>query len=368
MKKTLIALAAVAVSSAAFAQVTISGRLDMGMTRATTTNTLEDAVTKTTVRDTTGAQNTRTTSRITFAGSEAIAPGLNAAFNFETGLNPSDDAGLFAGSTRHGSISLISAKLGTFSIGTFSSNGLDAVRGFSVATVGVAGGDFMARAAGSNQLNGLNVVMGAPGTDPAIGMAGRSRNAVSYVTPVMNGFQASLGMNVQNNVTANQDVNGRIIGLSYVSGPLAVRAALGSGTLDHTVTGLRLGEQNNNNIGVSYDFGVAAPYFIYENAKASGADRDDFVKIASTEIGVRAPMGAFTPYLSYSSGKHKADGIGTFAKSTGYQFGSIYTLSKRTYAYFSMGQDNTKTAGELDEAVNASNKRNGYAAGLVHSF
>jgi len=101
MKKTLVALAALA-ATASFAQssVTISGRLDLGMSNLKTTNSLGVTTSSTTRTDLTGNQSGRTTSRLTFAGTEDLGGGLRANFNIETGLNPSDDAGLFAGSTR----------------------------------------------------------------------------------------------------------------------------------------------------------------------------------------------------------------------------------------------------------------------------
>ena len=89
---------------------------------------------------------------------------------------------------------------------------------------------------------------------------------------------------------------------------------------------------------------------------------DDTIKANAMEFGARFPMGALTPYVAIASGNHK-DEDGKFAKSSGFQVGTTYDLSKRTYVYVAAGQDKVKAVD-----VNANVKRSSYAAGLVHSF
>jgi predicted porin len=357
--------------------VTISGRLDMGATSIKTANTSEVVADKTTtVNDFTGAQNTRTTSRLTFSGEEDLGGGLKARFNIETGLNPSDDAGLFAGSTRTGMMQLAGG-FGTVTIGTFL-NAHDAVRGFSAATVGVPGGDFLARAATAAQFKGaLEAYLGSASavrtelglteaeySALSIGVNGRSRNSVSYTSPNINGFTASLGTNNQKNVTSGVKATGTSASVAYTSGPLSARVAIANGKNSNSTTGALVGKTSDTALAASYNLGVAIPYVQYETAKVTIAGGDYF-KVDSYEVGARFPMGAFTPYVTFSNGKHKVED-GTIAKSSAYQIGTTYDLSKRTYLYAATGRDNTKgsglTAGEFQ------NKRTGYAVGLVHSF
>jgi predicted porin len=391
MKKTLIALAALA-STAAFAQssVTLSGRLDLGMVNNTTTNTVGTNEVSTKVTDLTGNQNGRTTSRLTFAGVEDLGGGLKASFNVETALNPSDESALFAGNTRNGSISLMTANMGTFSIGTFTSNGIDAVRGFSASTYSIGGGDFLANTASGAQMKSLveasasrALVVGGNANPTAaqiktasaaelgvteaqydaatLGMSGRSRNAIAYTSPSFNGFTASLGLHNQKNVTANTKTTGSIIGLAYVNGPLTAHVAIGNQKSSNSTSGALNGKNSDNAFGLSYNVGVAVPYFVYEASKVTLANNDE-VKANAMEVGARFPMGALTPYVAVASGSHKSEGE-KFAKSSGFQIGTTYDLSKRTYVYLAAGQDKVKAVN-----VNANVKRSSYAAGVVHSF
>ena len=365
MKKTLIALAALA-TTAAFAQssVSITGRVDMGLVNTKTTNTnLADVSTSTTVTDLTGNQNGRTTSRLTFSGVEDLGGGMSARFNIETGLNPSDDAALFSGSTRNGSLSLVTG-VGAFSIGTFTSNGIDAVRGLSAATFSVGGGDFLANTASGAQFNALLTAIGAP-TLPAgvtLGMSGRSRNAVAY-SGAFGPVSVSLGLHSQKNVAATTKTSGSIIGLGYVDGPITARLAIGNAKSSNSVTGTLNGKNSDVVVGGSYNLGMAVPYAVYETVKLTVPGGN--IKADAFEVGARFPMGALTPYVLVATGNHKADGD-KIAKSTGFQLGTTYDLSKRTYLYTAVGQDKVK--GVDDGPVGASSKRNSFIAGLVHQF
>jgi predicted porin len=94
MKKTLIALAAVAVSGAAFAQstVTLSGTFDPSYSKVTTTTA---AGAKTNV--TTLANGQQGTTAIKFSGTEDLGGGLKAIFMLEQNFDSTDGSnGAFA--------------------------------------------------------------------------------------------------------------------------------------------------------------------------------------------------------------------------------------------------------------------------------
>jgi predicted porin len=378
MKKTLIALAAVAATGAAFAQssVTLSGRIDVGTGSVKTDSNVFGSTTSTSskVTDLTGAQNVRTTSRITLSGSEDLGSGLRAGFNLETGLNVTDAASLFTGNTRTGMLSL-SGNFGTVAIGTYL-NSTDAVRGYSAATAGLAGGDFLARAAGGVQALGVTTGSYA-GTAAAIGIEGRSRNSVAYTSPNFSGVTVSVGLVNQKNVssassnfgvvtaaqTGAQKLNGTSLSAAYNAGPLSARITAANAKLSDSVSGAQIGKNADTAFAVSYDLGVAKPYFLFEAVKLSGASSTQ-IKAASYELGATFPMGDLTPYVAINGGNHK-NGAGTkIAKSSAFQVGTLYNLSKRTYAYAAFGQDKDK--GELAKTYQL--KRSGYAAGLVHQF
>ncbi len=360
MKKTLIALAALA-STAAFAQstVTLSGRIDVGTSSLKTDTTAFGSSTTTSskVTDLTGAQGVRTGSRITFSGSEDLGGGLRAGFNLETGLNPTDDASLISGSTRTGMVSL-SGGFGSVAIGTYL-NSMDATRGYSASTAGVAGGDFLARAAGGTQAQN---VTGAAAATP-IGINGRSRNAVAYTSPNFSGVTVTAGLVNQKNVTAGQKDAGTLLSAAYNAGPLSARVTVANAKRSNSVSGAQIGKQSDTAFGVSYDIGMAKPYFVYESAKLDGATSTE-LKVASYELGATFPMGALTPYVAIGSGSHKNAAGTKIAKSSAFQVGTLYNLSKRTYVYAAFGQDKDKGQVAGTNQV----KRSGYAAGLVHQF
>ena len=91
MKKTLIALAALAAAGATLAQssVTIYGRLDLGMNQITTT---EGAAAGVDAFSLAGAQDRSTGSRLGFRGTEDLGGGLRAGFQYEIGINADRDA------------------------------------------------------------------------------------------------------------------------------------------------------------------------------------------------------------------------------------------------------------------------------------
>jgi predicted porin len=359
MKKVLVAMAVLAATSA-FAQssVTLYGRLDLGLSSNKATNAAGVSTSK---FDLAGAQGVRTGGRLGVRGTEDLGGGLIAGFNIETRVDPDSSASTF-GTTRNGNLSLTGG-FGTVVVGTYL-NTLDDVRGYSAATAGVAGGDFFAKNTEKN------------------GIAGRSTNALGYRSPSFGGFDVRLNLvsrkNQADNLvptalggTGTEKVSAYGLAGNYSNGPLNATVAYGGAKASTTIVaaGSPTLKVSDLAFGVSYNLGIAIPYFAYETTKSTlsvaGASSD--TKVRGYDLGAKFPLGAFTPYISISGGKLSTSGTNT-GKSRGYQVGTLYDISKRTYVYGAFGGDkNTTNAGTVG-ALDATTKNRGYALGLVHSF
>jgi predicted porin len=362
------------VSGTAFAQssLNISGRIDLGHANTKTTT---DGGSATKVTSFAGEQHGRTTSRLTFSGVEDLGGGLRAAFNYETKLNPDDTKSDGFGGTRNMYLNL-SGGFGAVTIGTYL-NPFDAIRGFSAATYSAPGGDFLA-----NHINITSRILSVDDVTDIFGskalaelylslvgngLGARSTNSIGYTTPSFGGFTASLGLSQEKTSTDQTALNkqeGVIGSLAYASGPLNARLALGEGkaSVKSAAVGLSSSKATDIAFAASYDLGMAVPYIQHEESKNSlatfgGATMTTLnkVKTVATELGAKFPMGAYTPYVSVSSGKVT---LANEFKTTAFQIGTTYDLSKRTSAYVAIGQ--TKLEGD--------SKTNGYKIGLIHNF
>jgi len=382
MKKTLIALAALAAAGATLAQssVTIYGRMDLGMSSVDTTVEAGAGVAGTGESfSLAGTQNARTSSRLGFRGTEDLGGGLRAGFTYEIGIN-ADRATTGNAETRLANLSLTGG-FGTVVVGTFM-NAFDTVRGFSPATgVGgaVPGGDF-------TQMHGAALVER---------FDSRTQNAIAYVSPAFSGFTFSAGVVNEEHTTAAaaaRKYDGFILGLGYSQGPLTAHFAFGqldvgyhaplsaAGTIpaatNSAVNPLNA-EVQNWALGVRYTLPQVVLSFIYEDSELSlpGALVSEF---NAWEIGARFPMGAFAPYITYGQGEINtlrdrtggtALGAAAFARNEGvndtsaWQIGTTYNLSTRTWIYAAVGEF------QRDQANGTNNtKSDGFALGLVHTF
>jgi len=364
MKKTLIALAALAAAGATLAQssVTIYGRMDLGMSSVDTTS---QANPSTEAFSLAGAQNTRTSSRLGFRGTEDLGGGLRAGFVYEIGINADRQTetgvinsrgnyDLNNAQTRLANLSL-SGGFGTVVIGTFM-NAFDTARGFSPATgVGgaVPGGDF-------TQMHGDALVHR---------FDSRTQNAIAYVSPAFNGFTFSAG-------TVNEEVNsgdtarkydGMILGLNFSQGPLAAQFAFGNLDVGYHVP-LNLGsvatpanaEVQNWALGVRYTLPQVVLSFIYEDSEQS-VNNVTSREFNAWEIGARFPMGAFAPYITYGQGEITTGNVPN--DTSAWQIGTTYNLSARTWVYAAFGEFQRDNQNGTNHT-----KRDGYAIGLVHTF
>lgn len=308
MKKSLIALAAVAASGAAFAQssVTVFGVVDAAVTVYDGEETVS------------GLGNSgNSSSRLGFRGVEDLGNGLKAQFWLEGAISNDDGSGVGAGAgqgfefKRRSTVSLLS-NYGELRLGRSTTAAYDAVSRYdNFGTVGV----------------GASRVWSTGGYD------NRKSNMVSYYSPDFSGFKfaANYAFGEQDQSTWKR---GAYYGLSatYDNGPLSVGFGAERQNNANPVLGSNTNRLTAYGIGGSYNFGVvklAAAYLNQESqphpASVASADYDNFL------LAVSAPVGA-AGEVKASYNRYEVDGAAE-GKADQFSLGYVHNLSKRTAVY-----------------------------------
>ena len=362
MKKSLIALAALAAVGAASAQssVTLYGVVDIGYgSHKTETRDGSGVIRSSGLIDGANAGN-----RIGFRGTEDLGGGLKANFVVEQGISPTNPA-LFSaraaaaghqivGFSAAGSATQLHGAAGSYSTSTNRQSYL----GLSSATMGTVNVGYQYTVLYElSTLSGYNIGSeGVQGADKAhlhgqyaLGGTVRS-NMIQYISPNFSGFTARLQYgagtdreNVEttgalantNGLTLDRQRKGGVM-LQYANGPISASAAYtqakavtaagiaGVGTVPAALNILGgvlsaanpaavLTGQDRTfklfQLGGSYDFGVAKIGGTFNRGKNGGA-----ATVASTapfgtagfesdyrsaQIGVSVPLGAFVPFATY---------------------------------------------------------------------
>lgn len=227
------------------------------------------------------------------------------------------------------------------------------------------------------QIHGVQGSFDANGNATAAGWLGggtstvRQSNAIVYTTPTFNGFSAAVELGhaevAQTPSVVGNAGNTTAVGLNYANGPLTVKAAVESiklTKLTYTAPGAAaadlsdaLATRKASSIGASYDLGVVKLMAVTTTAKAGSAA--DAGKVTTNNYGVSAPVGAVTLNATVSNGKYIDSGAAA-VKTSGYQVGANYSLSKRTTAYALLGQGKNKAA--------SASKHDTFAVGVRHTF
>ena len=246
MKKTLIAMAAVAVAGVASAQVTITGAIGARFESSVSAAGVEDKGI--------GMSD----SAIKFSASEDLGGGLSlaASAGFENmtkgGSAPAGTGASLAIAGDFGSISFSNVEAG------------DYLPNDSITTVG----------------------------------NGTANDRVQYDSPTINGFKGFVqyGDGTAGAGTHSTTNPSMVYGLSYAGGPLSADAAvLKVDSTKHTTS------DGWNRFGATYDLGVATVRYAQINYKSAAA-----VKGKETGLTITAPLGALTASASMAS--HKDDG------------------------------------------------------------
>lgn len=329
-------------ATASFAQssVTLYGVADLGYN--TDKKTVGTVATKLT-----GLKSILSGSRFGLKGTEDLGGGLSANFLMEYSVQPDDTATSMA--NRQSYVGL-SGAFGSVNLG----------RQYT-------------------QIHGVQGAFDANGNADAAGWLGgststvRQSNAIVYTTPSFSGFTAAVelgqGETAQggNPAVSGNAGNLAAIGLSYANGPLTVKAA--TETIKLTALSLTapgaaaatlsnaLANRKASSLGASYDLGVAKLMALTTTAKAGSAA--DNGKVTTNNFGVSVPMGAATLNATVSNGKYTDSGAAS-VKTSGYQIGANYSLSKRTTAYALLGQGKNKAA--------TATKHDTFAVGIRHTF
>ncbi|MDP3352059.1 MAG: porin [Hydrogenophaga sp.] len=334
MKKTLIALAAVAATSASFAQstVTLSGTVDVGLEKRFSGDPMRMT------------PNRNGTSNWTLSGAEDLGGGLKAVFQISTSFN--SDTGTVSSTDGLGNNGMFVGLTGGFGtlragrpVNTLYGNAM-----FANGTKGVS-------------LHDSNSVVSGNATASAKTSGASSSvyvpNAVQYHTPRFGGVQVQLEYAPSESAAVGNKA-GTGVAVRYDGGPLSVSFTNYTGAKAATST-----LKSVNQIAAAYDFSVAKLFFTYRDQGGLASDQD-----TSYALGVTAPVGPGALYAAYNVNEQTgSDGRTIIA---GYK----YSLSKRTQAYVNVARRN---AAWLDAAVTAAGGKansssTGFGFGLQHNF
>lgn len=341
MKKTLLALAAIAASSAAFAQssVTLYGVVDLSLENVKG----DKSVTKV-------SSSNLSSSRLGFKGTEDLGSGLKANFQLE---------------------SAVSADTGAVSGNFFSRQSwVGLAGGFGDLRLGRTDtpiGDIAGNVLSAQAYDDLKIVGTRAGNDYR-----RASNAITYFLPALvPGLTASLqystgtGTPTAGEVAGSSEGRGYGLGVKYAAGPLS--AGIGYQYAKDETAGTAV--RNKANATLAYagvDFG-AAKVTAYYNAETGDTAR---LKVYGAKVAV-----PFSPEFSLIAGASIArniDGVkeaGDNAEIVTIK--GIYSLSKRTsvYGMFTNVNNNLASTADVGEEVATAGKvARGLAVGINHKF
>jgi GBP family porin len=338
MKKTLLALAAIAASSAAFAQssVTLYGVVDASLESVKG----DDTVTRV-------SSDNLASSRLGFKGTEDLGNGLKANFVLESNMKMDTGA-----------------------------NGGGSTRFFDrAAWVGVAGGFGELRLGRQDTSIGLlagnSSILGAQGYDDlkiAKTFSGdgyrRTDNAITYILPkFVDGLSAQVQYSTQASGAENTDKLGSHYGLNVQYAASGFSAGLGyiqaknSNTVDDTGLLAYLG----------YDFGVAKLSGYFEQDKRDGMAE----KLQVLGARVDVPFGKdFKLQASVAQVKDQEMTANNEDDATIIALKGVYALSKRTsvYALFTNVKNDDQVKLNVGQSVADGKTARGFAIGLSHKF
>ncbi|SFO87219.1 Outer membrane protein (porin) [Variovorax sp. OK605] len=420
MKKSLVALATLAVAGVASAQssVTLFGVVDASISGYSNTardnratvfpnafgipTYLNQGSVKTSRREL--ANSGYNSSRLGFRGTEDLGGGLAASFWLEAPISNDDGQQGIATFARRSTVSL-SGGFGEVRLGR------DYTPTFWNDTVF---DPFGTNGVGTNLISTANTGFGGFGTPAAstgaftnVGSSNyvRASNTIGYfLPPNLGGFygQFQYGMaektkydnGIFTPATANTQRQGRYIGgrFGYANGPLDVALAYGSSTVGDDYYAGTTTKVNTLNLGASYDFGPVKLFgelskaknkIDYEVTPVLGGRPD--VDLTGYLLGVTVPVGAGLIRASWSHVKYDTNTPATlFAvntpdpKANKIALGYVHNLSKRTALYATIARISNKNGAGLtvggpafyNNAAGAFTPKSstGYDFGIRHAF
>ena len=312
MKKTLVALAVLAASGASFAQVTITGKYGFGFKSTTTGAASANGL-------------STSDSNIVFKATEDLGGGMTASAQMK--LDAVDRGGPLIGQD---SMMSVSSKVGTFTLGR-SEIALDTPDQF---------GTFL----------GATVLGGAHSNSES------KHDFIKYAN-TFSGFgvwaQHSEGDVADISGTTGTTTQGlNTLGVSYVAGPLSVKADYSAFKNKDQVVG---NLDNRTTLGGNYDFGVASVGLGFQRTAyaPSGTAMESFV-------GASIPLGALTVGVDYVNVKVSDKSVAADGTASGWGVQAVYSLSKRTSMRLRYAN--------YDATMNPVDKTTDYSLVLQHTF
>jgi GBP family porin len=359
MKKTLLALAAIAATSASFAQssVTLYGVLDASVESVKGDKT----VTRVT-------SDNLSSSRLGVKGTEDLGGGTKANFALEHNV-----------------------KVDTGAQGNVTSSGAPVRFWDRAAWVGLAGdfgdvrlgridtpiGDIAGNVLSAQAYDDLKIVGTRAGNDYR-----RADNAITYTLPTLvPGLAAQLQYSTANGTSAAAgaetagDSYGKAYGLSvkYVAGPLS--AGLGYENIKDATSAAGNVKANATLVYAGYDFGAAkvTAYYDAETNPSNNVVASSVNSRRLTVLGAKVAV-PFTPEFTLITGLSTSRNVaGALAGNDNVQIITVkglYNLSKRTtaYAMFTNVNNDTNTTKGVVAPVALDKTTHGLAVGVRHAF
>lgn len=351
MKKSLIALAALAASGVAMAQssVTLYGVLDTGVSYFKGDDSVY-GLTKT---------GGNTNSRLGFRGVEDLGNGLKATFDLEAGFNVDDGTGYLGkgGSGlefRRTSTVGLEGAFGTVRLGRELTASYRAVSRYDV---------FNDTGAGASLAWNTTNTTYNPRVD----------NAITYYTPVFSGFKAGLnyGFGEQQKARDSRYVGA---GATYDNGPISAGLGYERSNNAGVIPALSNTEADMTTwqLGAAYNFGVAKLAGFYKDTKYKSLSFNDNVKFKTFGLGVSAPVGAAGEVRASYNHYKLSDNNG---KAQQVSLGYVHNLSKRTalYGTYAYLKNKNNLGFELNGAMAGAGlkngeKQHGLQLGVRHAF
>ncbi|SEF52452.1 Outer membrane protein (porin) [Variovorax sp. YR750] len=389
MKKSLVALAALAVAGVASAQssVTLFGVVDASISgysntardnRATVFPNafgipvyLNQGSVKTSSRGL--ANSGYNSSRLGFRGTEDLGGGLAASFWLEAPISNDDGQQGIATFARRSTVSL-SGGFGEIRLGrdytptfwndtVFDPFGTNGVGTNLISTANTPFGNFGTPAASTGAFTNV-------GTSNYV----RASNSIGYfLPPNLGGFYGQVqyafaektkySSGIYTPDVANSQRQGRYIGgrFGYANGPLDVALAYGSSTVGDNYYAGTTTKVNTLNLGASYDFGPVKLFgelskaknkIDYEVTPLAGGRPD--IDLTGYLLGVTVPVGAGLIRASWSHVKYDTNQpFNPFAvnnadpKANKIALGYVHNLSKRTALYATIARVSNKNGAGL---------------------
>jgi len=316
-------------------------------------------------------------SRLGFKGEEGLGNGLKAVFllEYSLGIDVNGGVGSATGSSansRQSYVGLSHNRFGTVALGR------QYAPGYNAASRNNPFGGSTAQAP-------LNLLTAAAGNSLSANEASRINNAVTYASPVWNGFSANAiyGFAENGGTTADgiSQGNGGVFGagLNYANGPINLDLVFQqrSGVATNPVTTspvTTVSTQDNINewalLG-SYDFKVVKVFGSYQSQDDNNGTSAREGSNKTWQVGANIPVfGNGSIQASYAKLSWDRTGAGD---NTAWALGYRHALSKRTTLYTTytlVDNDNNAlaAAGYLSQTRAIGEKNATLTAGLNHTF